>query len=624
IDVKYPDCRMITCDGRTLGPQTNGPRSGGGAPSPCFHHQASMQASYDFLAACVKACHRAPALAIWDAWNEPELTEAIMRDPKLENVVCYCAASRAAFIPWLQIRYDDSLDKLNTAWARNYRYWHEIELPRSYETFRDMIDWRRFFIDTITNEFRTRVRIIRQCDSLHPVMTHTVPFPIFNLVTCASDDFEMAGDCDLFGNSAGSSPNAADLLASAAQGRPVINAEIHAMPGSTFYQNRPLADLATDRYILPQLAHEVKGYMFWQYRPELLGNEAPNWGLTDRQGRVTPWLERVATINRALQSRRDFLLAARNRQAEVGILLDPENELFQWCIAHNCDFYANDVLGIYDALYRANYRLQFVHNKVLPQAMNLPVLICPAPYWLQPETLELLERYVKAGGTLIAEPYFAGMNTENGWHNQVVPGAGWDAIFGCTLGYVLQPNSAVFDAYRIGSGEASATGAHLEIQWKGNSYRVPAFHQVVELQPTTGQVLGTFSNGWPGLVHARYGRGQVFLLGTYLGGAVTKGLQGAAQVLAALAESPAAASRPHCVGSEVRVDILSDGKSRLIIANSLSTQNLSETLVLPYVSGQALVDIVTGERFVLSQEVHTMHVQVSFAPQQVRAMDVVD
>ncbi len=622
IDVKYPDCRMVTLGGQVLGPQTNGPRPINGAPSPCFHHQAAMQHSYDFLAACVKACHNAPALAVWDAWNEPELTEAIAREPKLENIVCYCAHSRAAFLAWLRRRYDDSLDMLNAAWSRNYRRWEELELPRSYETFKDMIDWRRFFIDTITNEFRTRVRIIHEHDQVHPVMTHTVPFPIFNLVTCASDDFAMAEDCDLFGNSAGSSPNAADLLASAAQGRPVINAEIHAMGGSTFYQNRPLSDLATDRYILPQLAHEIKGFIFWQYRPELLGNESPNWGLTDRAGNSTPWLERVAAVNRALRSRQDFLLAARNRPPEAGILLDAENEIFQWCIAHNCDYYANAVLGIYNALYQAGYRIQFVHCSAIPTPDKLPVLFCPAPYWLQADTLAGLANYVKSGGTLIAEPYFAGMNPANGWHNQVVPGAGWADIFGCEQGLVLQPNSAVFDAYRIGAGEAQAAGAQLAARWQGTEYRAAAYHQVVELCPTNGEVLGAFSNGWPGLVRKAYGSGQVLLLGTYLGGAAGKGLPGAAELLAALAESPAAAQRPHAQTHQVRVDMLSAGGRQLVIATSDAPDALTDVLHLPGAAGTVLADIMSGERFPLATSGGSTIAAVSFAPQQVRALDV--
>ena len=30
-----------------------------------------------------------PALYIWDLWNEPELTEGIYREPKMEDLLCY-------------------------------------------------------------------------------------------------------------------------------------------------------------------------------------------------------------------------------------------------------------------------------------------------------------------------------------------------------------------------------------------------------------------------------------------------------------------------------------------------------------------------------------------------------
>jgi len=71
VDHTWPDCRMITLDGRQVGPQSNGPRQIGGAPSPCFHHQAAMEASYAFTRACVRALKDAPALLLWDVWNEP-------------------------------------------------------------------------------------------------------------------------------------------------------------------------------------------------------------------------------------------------------------------------------------------------------------------------------------------------------------------------------------------------------------------------------------------------------------------------------------------------------------------------------------------------------------------------
>ena len=487
-----------------------------------------------------------------------------------------------------------------------------------------MIDWRRFFVDTITEEFRTRVHIVRELDPNHLVMTHTVPFPIFNLITCASDDFAMAEDCDLFGNSAGSSPNAADLLASAAQGRPVINAEIHAMGGSTFHQNRPLSDLATDRYILPQLAHDIKGFVFWQYRPELLGNESPNWGLTDPAGNPTPWLARLSVLNHALQERRDFLLAARNREPEVGILIDPENEIFQWCIAHNTNYYANDVVGIYNALYNAGYRVQFMHPTHVPAAQDLPVLFCPAPYWLQSGTLAALDGYVKSGGILVAEPSFAGMNPANGWHTQLRPGNGWEEAFGCTQGFVLQPNASEFDSYVAASGTAQAAGAQLNVELDGQHYSLSAYHQVFELLPNRAEVLGRFSNGWAGLVRAQYGAGTLYLAGTYLGGAAGQHLPGAAELIAALAETPQAADRPRSEGDRVRVDVLTDGSSQLVIANSLVASAGSAVLRIPGLRAQKLADIISGESWPVTFVNGSARVELPFEASQVRVLELTD
>jgi beta-galactosidase len=272
---RWPESRLLTLDGRVLGPAALQHRQIGGAPGCCFHHTASAECAYEFLARCAEALKSSPALLAWDAWNEPELTCALARAPKLENLVCYCPASLQAFKEWLRKRYGDSLEALNTAWGRNYADWQEVEVPRSFGTFRDMLDWRRFFLDTLTAELRRRVQVLKARDPAHPVMAHTVPFPIFNLATCASDDFELAAECDFFGNSAGSSAMAADLLQSAARDKLVLNAEVHALPGSTFYQFQPLQPKDVDSFLLAPLAQNIKGFLFWQYRPERLGWKRP-------------------------------------------------------------------------------------------------------------------------------------------------------------------------------------------------------------------------------------------------------------------------------------------------------------------------------------------------------------
>ncbi len=620
---KWPECPMVTVTGRVLGPQTLGHRQIGGTPGPCLHHTPSMEVAQQFLAECAKALRDAPALLLWDAWNEPELTCAVAREPKIDNLVCYCDHSIAKFGDWLRARYGEDVAALNHAWGRNYQNWEEVEAPASFGTFRDLLDWRLFFVDTITEELRTRVRILKEHDPTHAVMAHTVPFPIFNLVTCASDDFELAATCDLFGNSAGSSAQAADLLSSAAAGKVVFNAEVHAMGGSTWYQNKPLADSEMDRFLLAPLAQNMKGYLFWQYRPERLGLESPNWGLTDLSGNTTPWLERLAKVNGELQRRKDFLLRARPRRAEVGLLLDPENELFNWSISQSMDFYASAVRGEYDALHRAGFQVRFVHPTTLSEAGDLPVIYAPCPYWLQQRTLDGLKEYVAQGGLLVAEPYFGGMDPATGLHEEVVPGLGWDTIFDTVQGLVLQPSTASFDAYANWAGDSSQAGDRLTVRLGDRTFATPAFHQMVELKPISSLAAGQFGNGWTGLTFAQYEKGQAALVGTYLSAAAARGLPGAADLIAALCERGPNKLRPRSQGGTVRVDPLTDGQYYMVIAASLAGGPTEDFLRLNMIPGRLLVDIMTGQEFPLRAEGDWSVALVPFETGQVRALEVV-
>ena len=65
-------------------------------------------------------------------------------------------------------------------------------------------------------------------------MLHAVPAPYFNMVNACSDEYLLARDLTMFGNSLGSSAFSATTATSAARGKRVINAEIHALGGTTF------------------------------------------------------------------------------------------------------------------------------------------------------------------------------------------------------------------------------------------------------------------------------------------------------------------------------------------------------------------------------------------------------
>lgn len=428
---KYPDSKMIAADGSIVEPRAINCRQIGGAPGPCYHHDIAAKEKGKFLSEAVKAFKDHPALWVWDLWNEPELTTSIKRKLSFDNQVCYCDNSLLAFQAWLKNKYG-TLTAFNEAWQRNYGAWEEVEASRGQAVFNDLVDWRLFMSDTLTEELRHRVDIVKELDPVHPVMVHTVPAPIFNMITAGSDDFKLAEPCDLMGNSLGSSAWSADLLISAAKGKPVINSEIHALPGNTAMKPGKPDLQEMKRHILIPLARGIAGYLFWQYRPEILGQEAPAWGSVYLDGSPTPWYEDMGELNRLIQANKEELLLAQRRSDGMAILYSPQNQIANFAAHDHLDTYNHSVQGVHKLLHELNYNVEFLHESDITKETlaKYRCLWMPYPLYLNQSMCDALRQWVDQGGILISECSFGALQAENGCHSYTVPGYGYDKVFG--------------------------------------------------------------------------------------------------------------------------------------------------------------------------------------------------
>lgn len=422
---QYPDSVMISSRGERVSGYASECRQIGGAPGPCYHHEASNRLKETFLTECVKRYGNHPALLLWDVWNEPELTEGIYREPKAETLLCYCENSVREFGRWLEQKYG-KIEALNRVWGRRYMGFDEVEPPKQHGTTGDMIDWRLFFCDTITQEFAKRVEIVKRYDKSHPVMCHTVPIPLFNSITCCSDDFSIAQYGDIIGNSVGSNPMVADLLKSVANGKDIINAEIHACYGRSLngFRMPDVTDML--RHVFIPLVHGSKGFLYWQYRPELLGNEAPAWGNTALDGGNTPWNELAKKMHMLLGEYRKQVAAYVPPEKEIAIYLDKANEIYSWAASRDTKLFTSSVIGAYDLFYRNNYAVDFIDGKgVLDgKLFDYKAVYFPGVFLFDEEKKEKLVAYVKAGGTAIIEALFACENEKTGRHCTNIPGCG--------------------------------------------------------------------------------------------------------------------------------------------------------------------------------------------------------
>ncbi len=612
---KYPDASMLTLDGRRIGPQTQPHRQIGGL-GLCLNHQEAVDHMMRFLRATFERYSNHPALEIWNFGSEPELTQSMseMRRwaddaSRMGDMLCHCRLCHAAFKEWLARRYD-GIDALNRSWNRNYASFEEAELPKTRNTFNDVIDWRMFFVDVLGENVRRRYEVCKEVDGgRHPQMCHHVFIQGFPITSTANDPWNVAEYGDLHGFTQMDDPMMHDILRSCSRGKPVISAEMLMLRGYTLDLHEEIDADDVRRHTFTGIAANLKGFIFWQYRPEMLGREAPAWGLAHLDGSSTPWLEAFAECGEVLQSEKDFLFEAEPPKADIAVLYQPENQIFVWAATGNEKTATDSMLGMHRALYEHSHRIDFLHPKDISRGhlLDYKVVVAPFTYLLTEETAEALKAWVASGGVLIGEAYLGGWNRDEGRHNTTIPGYGLHEVFQvrqagaepASEDHYLFVQGVVRQQARIdlrpGVTESRGFVAARTAEVGGGIGRVEMVLErdvgdvaggtkiygsmVKESYAVEGaEVLARYADGRPALTQASYGSGKAILIGSYVGLAYQRlGDPANGRLIAALVEAAADPDRPHVTG-RVRVDTLSTTEERMLILQNLTTESTEVTV----------------------------------------------
>jgi len=615
----YPDASMVTRDGRTVGPQVQPHRQIGGL-GLCFNHAPAMEHMFEFLRRTFRRYKDHPALEIWNVASEPELTSSMaeMRlyaenAERMGDMLCFCPRCRAAFKIWLGEKYGQ-IGALNSAWNRNYGEFTEVEIPVTRNSFNDMIDWRMFFVHTLGQNVRRRFEIAREEDGgRHALMCHHVFIQGFPVTSTANDPWSVGQYGDLHGITQMDDPMMCDVLRSCAKGKPVISAEMLMLYGYTLEIPKPVTADDVKRYVFNGVAANMKGFVFWQYRPETLAREAPAWGLTHLDGTPTPWLRSYAEVNGIVQKNASFLLDAEPRKAEVALLYSPENQVFAWTATGNEMTVTDALLGIHQALYRSNVIMDFVHSREIERGSLSPykVIVVPFPYFLSEKVCLALAAWVKEGGVLIGECYFAGWNVERGEHQTTIPGYGLHDVFRVRQSAVAPP-----DADGRVEIVMSTDLAHIK---RGEKVFGALAKEILSVEGA--EVLATFASGEPAITVASHGKGHAILIGSYVGMPAYRGKDRAnAALLTSLVDLKATIRRPTVTeGANVRGDVLttSDGKRMLILRN-LDDVPVEATIILPGFGGGLLTEQFDGQELRVAESTQGPTVRVSLRAGEVR------
>jgi beta-galactosidase len=618
IYTKYPDASMLTLDGATVGPQTQPHRQIGGLGLSLLHSEA-QEHCFRFIEECVKRYTNHPALEMWNVGSEPELTQSMAEMRRyaddasgMGKMIDYNPLAIRAFRQWLERKYGD-IGALNEVWNRNYRSFDEAEVPRTRNTFNDLIDWRMFFVSALGEHVKRRFEVAAKIDEgRHPLLCHHVFIQGFPVTSTASDPWNVGQYGDLHGFTQMDDPMMSDILRSCARDKPVISAEMLMLMGYTLDLPQSIATRDVKRYVFTGVAANQKGFIFWQYRPETLGREAPTWGLTHLDGGSTPWLEAFAEVGKRLNEHKDLVMDAVPGEAKVALIYNPENQIFAWAASGNEKNATDSLLGAHGSLYRANYKVDFLHpwdfekDGLLEQYR---VIVAPFTYVISARIAERLKKWVADGGVLIAEPYFGGWDIEAGRHATTLPGYGMHEVF-----KVRQKNAdpAPVSSHRVHVGpeddvaelvadvavpyvemivDVDLPGVEMGTVVRGGMVRETFFVEGAE-------VLASYDDGEPAITMARHGKGAAIAIGSYVSLLVQRaGARENEDLIAALvAHAAPDIVRPTTEGSRARVDVLGKGDERLIIVQHVEDEPTIAIVHLPEETELEATEIFSGEK----------------------------
>jgi beta-galactosidase len=501
---------------------------------------------------------------------------------------------------------------LNISWNRNYKAFDDVELPKTRNTFNDIIDWRMFFVHTIGENVKRRFEVAKAEDrGKHPLMCHHVFIQGFPVTSTANDPWNVGRFGDLHGFTQMDDMAMIDILRSCAKDKPVISAEMLMLPGYTLDLPKTIDADDIKKFIFSGVAGNQKGFIFWQYRPEILGRETPTWGLSYLDGNETSWLKSFSDCGKVLQKNAEFILDAKPQKAQVAILYNPENQIFAWASTGNEKTSTDSLLGFHRALYERNFVVDFIHPIEFEKDIlsNYNALIIPFPYVINTTIAERIKTWVENGGVVISESYTAGWNIENGHHEKIVPGYGLDKVFKVKQ-TIVEPVGEKTVKIRIEKD--------LPFIKKGEFISGAIVKELFYNNGT--KVLAEFECGNPAIRISGYGKGKAIQIGSYISLVYQRTHEdNNGRLLSSLVEYSTNIQRPIIKeDKKVRVDVLSKNEERMVIIQNLESEDIEVTVKLPDEKFRLLKEQFSGSELKCKSIGAGVEMRVKLYPREVR------
>ncbi len=541
---KYPDASMVYETGQSHNDPTQYVLPADGKPGPCWHHPGAREVAIRFIEAVGREIGKYDNICVWNLFQEIGLWS--MRPGYLG--LCYCNYTLQEFRKWLRIRYKE-IAELNNAWRCAYGDWDEVEPPRSSPRVPSMIDWRYFMDDIyLADVLKWKGDAFRRSDPLHrPILAH-----VGGVTTGSTREWRYAEQLDILGSSCYPawgeldpwdanlpSPEKPlteaqavnheleglimnfDHLRSSSHSGEIWTAELQGGPIVTGLGRRRVPDAADiRRWVLGCLSTGVHGICFWNHRPEIFWEEGYGFSLLDWGSDTSARAEEAARLTKAINAHAELFAKGKHSEPTAGILLNEGlyhfAEASQHEALHHLQF---TIQGIWKSLWLEGIPCGFVDAATFPmQSSRWRVLIMPFPLALSAGLIEALQRYVRKGGTVIAEAC-PGRFDEYGIGRKEAMMPGVSELFGAAhqgVFLIREPNKGTkWTAWNLAPRDLRG---YQDLVGVGDfsSQRVFPAYYLQTLTPTTGKPILKYCDEVAGCIN-NYGEGRAYLVGTLLG-----------------------------------------------------------------------------------------------------------
>ena len=606
LERQHPESRYVSANGRAieLGPYDS--TQFGGYPGLCFHHKAIREEGERYLKMFIGALKDRKAVLCYDCWNEPHLEPAWICDywsNMGDRLYCYCDESKAAFREWMKKKYK-TIENINKVWGRMFTDWEDLKPPTRHGTYADWMDWFRFWFDSLKEHMQWRYDIIKSVDPDRIVASHSGAVPPFLARPNACiHNWKLAQPVDVWGTSfapkfhnwtLGECAGTMDASRSAAGDKPFWISE---MSGGTVYKGRGFWKSPATRpkdvraWNWLAIAYGAKAIMYWCYLTETTGPEAGSFGLVRLNGDLTDRSLEAKKQNEIIQKYSSVIMDYMP-ESQVAILYDPDNSSLLFAMENGDELYSQSHIGYYKAVWKNDVFARYVTYDTIDNIKE-KLLIIPMCMTITEKAAEKVRDFVANGGTVICEAR-TGLFDERGYLQPDIPSRNLTEV----AGLVEE------EAFCSDPGNYPELNNPEHLPWPDGLYNdveitltrpinttLHAHGYLVPLKLQGAEAIGT-SNGFCAAAYHKYGKGEVYYFGTYMGLAMFNGDKGAEDTIMALVKQY---TTPEVCGEKLRPRLIrGKDESLLLIFNNDKYQKETDTIKIPEEFSSAS-DVQTAE-----------------------------